>query len=318
MQLVVSLAVFAAGWALAWASLRVSYALTVLVAIPTAGSLVRLFVLQHDCGHGSFFASRKANEVVGFALGVLTMTPFQCWRRYHYVHHASSSNLDRRGFGDVRMLTVREYMELTPFRQWVYRLYRSPFVLFGVGPFLLFVLRQRLTYYIPKDWKVERLSVHVTNAAILACVLGMILLVKPAPFFAVHVPVMAFAASMGVWLFYVQHQFEDTYWRRRTDWDFVAAGMRGSSHYDLPPVLRWFTADIGIHHIHHLDCRIPNYRLRECLEANPELAKVPRLTLRASLACASLKLWDEDSQRMVRAYALAHEVYSLQQGEKGL
>ena len=306
-QLVISLAAFSLAWALAWASLRISYALTLLFAVPTAGCLVRLFVLQHDCGHGSLFGSRRANDTVGFWLGVLTMTPFQCWRRYHSAHHATSSNLDRRGYGDVRMLTVKEYLSLTPVRRLVYRMYRFPFFLFGVGPFLQFVVRQRFAYYVPKDWKLERLSVYATNAAILACVYGMTKLVGPGPFFAVQVPVMAMSASMGVWLFYVQHQFDGTYWSRRSEWDYVSAGMLGSSHYDLPPLIRWFTASIGIHHIHHLDSKIPNYRLKECLDENPELALAPRVTLRSSLACASLKLWDEDAGRMVRTYSFAQE-----------
>ncbi|WP_207217908.1 MULTISPECIES: fatty acid desaturase [Sorangium] len=306
-QLTTSLMAFCLAWTLAWASLRVSYALTLLLAIPTAGCMVRLFVLQHDCGHGSLFRSRMANEIVGFFLGVLTMTPFQCWRRYHNTHHATSSNLDRRGYGDVRMLTVREYAGLSPRGKFAYRVYRSPLVLFGVGPFLQFVVRQRFAYYVPKDWKIERWSVHATNAAILACAYGMARLVGLAPFLAVQLPVMALAASMGVWLFYVQHQFDGTYWRRRPEWDYVSAGMLGSSYYVLPPVLRWFTASIGLHHIHHLDSKIPNYRLQECLDENPELARAPRLTLWSSLACASLKLWDEDAGRMVRTYALAQE-----------
>jgi len=298
-QLLSSFVPFCALWALMWFSLRYSYWLTLMLSVPTAGLLVRMFILQHDCGHGSFFKSQRLNDAIGFALGVLVLIPYHCWRRQHALHHATSGDLDRRGFGDVDTMTVREYLQLTRLKRLGYRLLRNPFVLFGVAPIVYFLVLRRFTYNLPRSWKKERASVYYTNLALLGCALGMCWLVGPRQFLLVHVPVMILASSLGVWLFYVQHNFESTYWQRHDNWDFEIAAVVGSSYYHLPKGLQWLTANIGFHHIHHLDSRIPNYRLQECFDGNSVFQRVSRLTLWQSLSCATLKLWDENAGKMV-------------------
>jgi acyl-lipid omega-6 desaturase (Delta-12 desaturase) len=299
MQLAATIVPFFILWALMWFSLRYSYAIVLVLAVPTAGFLVRLFILQHDCGHGSFFKSKAANDALGRGLSIFSMTPYDRWRKNHAIHHATSGDLDRRGCGDVHLLTVGEYRELSKIGRLMYRVHRHPFILFGIGPFLYFVIFQRFAFYDPHLSKRERAGVYWTNLALLAAVAFMSWLVGFKQFLLIHVPPVAIAASAGAWLFYVQHHFESTYWRRNERWDYFDAGLAGSSHYELPAVLRWFTADIGLHHVHHLDSQIPNYRLRECLDANPELQRVARLTLWGSLSCASLRLWDEEESEMV-------------------
>jgi acyl-lipid omega-6 desaturase (Delta-12 desaturase) len=298
-QLATSIVPFVLLWALMWFSLRYSYAIVLALAVPTAGFMVRLFILQHDCGHGSFFKSKAANDALGRVLSIFTFTPYDRWRKNHAIHHATSGDLDRRGCGDVRLLTVKEYQALSPIQRLIYRVHRHPLVLFGIGSFVYFVIWQRFTFHDPHLSKKERAGVHWTNLTLLGAVAVMSWLVGFEQFLLIQLPAMAIAASAGAWLFYVQHHFESTYWQRNEDWDYFDAGLVGSSHYALPSVLRWFTADIGLHHVHHLDSQIPNYRLQECMEANPELQRVARLTLWRSLSCASLKLWDEDKSEMV-------------------
>ena len=294
-----SLVPFVLLWALMCVSLEYSYWVTILLALPTAGFLVRLFVLQHDCGHGSFFVSKTANDVVGCALGVLTLTPYYRWRKHHAIHHATSGDLDRRGHGDVHILTVEEYLRLAPLKRLAYRVHRNPLVLFVLGPFVYFVITQRFAFYESRLWKKERANVYWSNLALLACVLAMWWFIGLQQFLLVHLPVVALATSAGVWLFYVQHNFSATYWQHHDRWDYFAAGTLGSSYYHLPKVLQWITANIGLHHIHHLDSRIPNYRLQQCFDENPEFQSVNRFTLWDSLSCGSVKLWDEDKARMV-------------------
>jgi acyl-lipid omega-6 desaturase (Delta-12 desaturase) len=298
-QLASSLCPLLVLWVLVGFSWQYSYALALLLAFPTAGCLVRLFILQHDCGHGSFFKSKAANDALGRALSVLTLTPYDRWRKNHAIHHATSGDLDRRGCGDVHMLTVREYRNLSAFQRLVYRVHRNPLVLFGIGAFVYFVIVQRFTRFEPWLSKKERLGVHWTNLGLLALVVSMSWLVGLKLFLLTYIPVLVIAASAGSWLFYVQHHFESTYWRRHEGWNYFDAGLDGSSYYELPAVLRWFTADIGLHHVHHLDSQIPNYRLQESFDENPALQRVVRLTLWESLSCASLKLWDEEKSAMV-------------------
>lgn len=298
-QLSVSLAAMFGIWTAMWFSLQYSYGLTLLLAIPLAGFMVRLFILQHDCGHGSFFASRRINDFVGRALSVLTLTPYQRWRRGHAVHHATSGDLDRRGFGDIHMLTVAEYLKLSRWRRFVYRVHRNPFVLFGIGSFFYFVIAQRFAFYEPANWKKERISVYCTNIALLLFWGGLGWLVGYGELLLIQLPTTIIASSAGVWLFYVQHHFEAAYWQPNETWDYFDAGLAGSSYYELPKPLQWITANIALHHIHHLDSQIPNYRLQACFDENPALQKVKRITLRESFACASLKLWDEAAQKMV-------------------
>jgi acyl-lipid omega-6 desaturase (Delta-12 desaturase) len=284
-------------WVLMWASLDIGYWLCLLLSVPAAGFLVRLFMIQHDCGHGAFFRQRGANDWVGRVISVLTLTPYDFWRRTHAIHHASSGNLDHRGIGDIDMLTVHEYLALPRRHQLLYRLYRHPLVLFGVGPVYNFVLRQRLPFGLMRSGWQPWASTMATNVAIAALVATMMWLVGVGPFLLVHLPITFLGAAIGVWLFYVQHQFEETYWARDESWNFHEASLRGSSHYDLPHVLRWFTANIGVHHVHHLCSRIPYYRLPRVLRDHPQLAAVRRLTLWESLKCVRMALWDEEQRR---------------------
>lgn len=298
-ELAITAGAFVLFWILMWATLGFGYWLTLLIAVPAAGFLLRLFLIQHDCGHASFFRSRRTNDWIGRVIGPLTLTPYDYWRRNHGIHHASSGNLDHRGIGDVDTLTVREYLALPKWGRLRYRLYRHPFVMFGLGPAYLFLVRHRLPIgLMRKGWQ-PWVSTMVTNLAIALLVAAMMWLVGVGPFLLVHSPIMLLTASIGVWLFYVQHQFENTLWATPPDWSLHEAALHGSSHYDLPPVLRWFTANIGVHHVHHLCSRIPFYRLPQVLRDHPELAKIGRLTLVESLRCVRLVLWDESRQRLI-------------------
>lgn len=277
------------------------YWLTLLLAIPTAGLLVRLFIIQHDCGHGSFFKSRAANDVLGRALSVLTLTPYGNWKRGHAAHHASTGNLDRRGLGDVSTLTVAEYRALGPLRRLGYRLYRNPFVMVLIGAPTNFIVLQRLpTGQAFRDPDARRSILSLNLALVVVFGLPM-LAIGVVPVLATYLPVMIIAAWIGNWLFYVQHQFEDTYWEQGREWNFHAAAIRGSSYFKLPPILQWFSGNIGLHHVHHLCSRVPNYRLQACLDTAPELHRfAKRITLRDSLGCWRLALWDEQRRLLVR------------------
>jgi omega-6 fatty acid desaturase (delta-12 desaturase) len=298
-QLGSTAALFVLTWWLMLRSLEVGYWLTLLLALPAAGLLTRLFIIQHDCGHGCYFRSPRANNAVGFVLGVVTLMPYHYWRRTHAIHHASSGDLDRREFGDIHTMTVREYLALSRWGRLRYRLYRNMLVLLVLGPVYQFIVKHRLPLDAPREWKREWWSVMGTNLGLAAVLVAMWQTVGLGRFALVHLPLVMFSGAFGVWLFYVQHQFEDTYWENHPEWDFHRAGAEGSSFLDLPQVLHWFTGNIGYHHVHHLSSRIPNYALRRCMEENPELQRVTRLTLRESLACARLKLWDEGSRRMI-------------------
>jgi omega-6 fatty acid desaturase (delta-12 desaturase) len=286
-------------WALMWATLGISYGLCLLLAIPAAGLLVRLFMIQHDCGHGAFFRHRLANDWVGRVIGVLTLTPYDFWRSTHATHHSTSGNLDRRGTGDIDTLTVREYLSRSRLGRLRYRAYRHPLVMFGVGPAYLFLVQHRLPVGLMRQGWWPWLSAMATNLGIVAIGSFMMWLVGVGPFLLVHLPITLLAASIGVWLFYVQHQFESTRWDDGGSWNQHEAALHGSSFYDLPVVLRWFTANIGMHHIHHLCCRIPYYRLPMVLRQHPDLGGIGRLTLARSLGCIRLALWDETQQRLV-------------------
>lgn len=286
-------------WVLMWASLDIGYWLCLLLSVPAAGFLVRLFVIQHDCGHGAFFRQRVVNDWVGRVVSVLTLTPYDWWRRTHAIHHAHSGNLDHRGIGDIDMLTVREYLALSRSRRLLYRLYRHPLVMFGIGPVYNFVLRQRLPVGLMRSGWQPWASTMATNVAIAIFVALLIWLVGVGPFLLVHLPITFLGAAIGVWLFYVQHQFENTYWQGQDGWDFHEASVMASSFYDLPQPLRWFSGNIGIHHIHHLSSRIPNYRLGDCLADIPALQTLNRIGLRGSLSCLRLALWDENARRLI-------------------
>jgi omega-6 fatty acid desaturase (delta-12 desaturase) len=286
-------------WVLMWVSLSVGYWLTLLLAVPAAGFMVRLFIIQHDCGHGAFFRQRTANSWVGRVLGVLTLTPYDYWKHNHAIHHATSSNLDRRGVGDIELLTVEEYRSRSLINRSLYRCYRNPIMMFVVGPAYMFFLQHRLPFYQMRDGWRPWISTMATNAAIALAIIGMISLVGVRAFLMVHLPIMLIAASMGVWLFYVQHQFESVAWARTGNWSHRDAALLGSSYYDLPKLLRWISGNIGIHHIHHLNSRIPYYRLPRVLRDHPELKTVGRLTLWDSLKGVRLSLWCEKRKKLV-------------------
>jgi omega-6 fatty acid desaturase (delta-12 desaturase) len=287
-------------WVAIWAGVHFGhYWLSVLLTVPAAGFFLRMFIIQHDCGHGSFFRHRRANDWLGRVIGVLTLTPYDYWRRSHALHHASSGHLERRGIGDIDTLTVAEYRALSARGRLRYRIYRNPIVMFGIGPAYLFLFEQRLPVDLMRGGWVPWTSAMVTNAAIAAMVGSLMWLVGPGTFLLVHLPIALIAGSAGVWLFYVQHQFEDTLWDRGPAWNMQEAALHGSSHYDLPAVLRWFTANIGMHHIHHLCSRIPYYRLPRVLRDHPELRGIGRLTLWQSFRCVRFVLWDETGRRLV-------------------
>jgi omega-6 fatty acid desaturase (delta-12 desaturase) len=273
--------------------------ISLLITIPAAGFLVRLFMIQHDCGHGTFFSNRGANDWVGRVIGVLTLTPYDFWRHTHSVHHATSGNLDLRGIGDVDTLTVREYCTRSFWGRLRYRLYRHPLVMFGVGPAYLFLLQQRLPIGLMHHGWRPWVSTMATNLAIASIVAALVWLIGIKAVLLVHLPTVLQAGAAGVWLFYVQHQFEHTRWERDREWNLHVAALHGSSHYDLPGLLRWFTANIGVHHVHHLCSRIPFYHLPRVLEDHPELSKIGRVTFLESLRCVRLVLWDERERRLI-------------------
>ena len=299
-ELVITFGPLAALWALMWLSYSFGlWWLTLLLAIPAAGFLVRLFMIQHDCGHGAFFRHRLANDWTGRALGVLTFTPYDFWRRTHAIHHASAGNLERRGIGDIDTLTVKEYLALSRWGRLKYRLYRHPVVMFGVGPAYLFIVQHRLPVGLMRNGWTPWLSALGTNAAIALIAGVLIWLIGIGAFTLVHLPIMLLAATMGVWLFYVQHQFEHTIWAHNESWDLHEVALHGSSYYVLPGILRWFTANIGMHHVHHLCSRIPYYRLPRVLREHPELDAISRLTLWDSIKCVRLVLWDESRNKLI-------------------
>ncbi|MDQ0390266.1 fatty acid desaturase [Labrys monachus] len=305
LELLATIVPLAALWASMWALLPVSYWLCLLLAVPAACFLMRLFMIQHDCGHGACFRRRATNDWVGRTIGVLTLTPYGFWRRTHAQHHGSTGNLDQRGSGDITTLTVEEYLALGPIQRLTYRLYRNPFVMFGLIPPYLFLLHYRVPFGLMRAGWQPWLSTMGTNLAIAGTVTSMITLIGVQAFLLLYVPVMLIAASIAVWFFYVQHQFEDTRWEHDQQWSFHEAALHGSSHYELPKPLAWFTGNIGVHHVHHLCSRIPFYRLSRVLVDHPQLASIGRLTLLQSLRCATLALWDESGRRLISFRDLA-------------
>jgi omega-6 fatty acid desaturase (delta-12 desaturase) len=301
-QLANSVVPYLALWYLSYRLLAVSYWLSLASAVLAAGFLVRIFIIFHDCGHGSFFRSRAANDTIGFLTGILTLTPYFDWRHEHAIHHATAGDLDRRGRGDVWTMTVAEYRAASFWQRLGYRLYRNPLVMLGIGPLYVFLLKQRL----PRSGSGtrERMSVHVTNLALTVILAALALTIGLKAVLLVHLPILVISGAAGVWLFYVQHQFEEVYWQRGGQRDYVDVALKGSSLFALPRVLQWFSGNIGFHHIHHLSPRIPNYRLETCYREQPLFQSVDRITLLSSLRTLRLRLYDEASRRLVGFRAL--------------
>ncbi|MBE1291135.1 MAG: fatty acid desaturase [Rhodobacteraceae bacterium] len=297
-ELAVTVVPFVALWALAWWSMSISLWLTLAISMLNALFLVRLFTIQHDCGHGAFFQSREVSDWLGRALGVLTLTPYDVWRRTHAIHHSAAGNLDKRGIGDVYTMTVAEYQAAHPLRRLQYRLVRHPLTMFGLGPFYLFFLQNRVPLGL-MDSRKYWLSAMATNLVLVGVLGGIYYFGGLAPLLLIFLPTTLIAATAGVWLFYVQHQFENTQYDQHEEWDLHEAALKGSSYYRLPAVLQWFSANIGIHHVHHLYSRIPFYRLPEVLKEHGELAENNQMSVRESLASARLHLWDEKTRRLL-------------------
>jgi omega-6 fatty acid desaturase (delta-12 desaturase) len=284
-------------WVAMYLMLGISYWLVLILSVPAAGFLLRTYILFHDCAHGSFLRTKRANTWLGRLLGLLVFSPYQSWRQSHAVHHATSGDLDRRGVGDVPTLTVAEYAALPWGRRLAYRAFRNPVVMFGIGPIWALIIRPR---FVSRSARPRiRHSVIATNVAlaVLVGVLGWFLGWRE--YLLVETPPVLLAGATGVWLFYVQHQFDDAYWKSSGEWSYAEAALRGSSHLRLPKVLQFFTGNIGLHHVHHLSTQIPNYNLQRAHDQNPMFHDVPQLTLRDGLHAVRLKLWDEDRARLV-------------------
>ena len=288
-------------YALLWVAmvyaLAVSYWLMLPLALLAAGFLARIFIIFHDCGHASFFRSKRANNAMGVVAGLLNLTPYRHWRWQHALHHGTAGDLDRRGAGDIWTLTVQEYLQSTRWRRFAYRLARNPIVLFVLAPLYVFVVHHR--FAVSEAPNRERRSVRRTNWALLGITLLMSALIGLRAFLLIQLTVSAFAGAIGLWLFYVQHQFEGAYWARSKDWNYTLAALEGSSFYKLPKLLQWFTGNIGFHHIHHLSPRIPNYHLERCHDADPYFKTIKPVTLLASFKSLTYRLWDEQRRVFV-------------------
>jgi omega-6 fatty acid desaturase (delta-12 desaturase) len=296
-QMVNTLVPYAALWYAMYLTSHISWWLTAPLAVLAGAFLVRVFIIFHDCGHGSFFKSTRANTIVGFFTGVLTFTPYHLWRWEHALHHSTSGDLDRRGTGDVWTLTVQEYLEASVWKKFSYRLARNPIVLFVIAPFYLFLIEQRLCS--KKAGNRERWSLYATNATLLAVAVALSFVFGLKTYLIIQCTAVMVAGSAGIWLFYVQHQFEGVYWERQQEWDYTMAAIKGSSFYKLPRILQWFSGNIGFHHVHHLSARIPNYNLERCHNADPLFHQVKPVTLRSSMKSFTFRLWDEQQRKLV-------------------
>ena len=298
-QVATAFLAYTAMWAAMAYGLRIHYLVTLACSVPAIGMLVRIFIIQHDCGHGSFTKSKGANDAIGFVCGVVTLTPYAYWRHNHAIHHATASQLEKRGTGDVWTLTIDEYARLPRWRQFQYRVVRSAFFLFLIAPLAQFVVLQRFPWNGP--WRLTRRNVGIlwTNFFLLLIYAALIHWIGWKSFVLIQLPLVALMGGVGMLLFYVQHQFEGTYWAKAEEWDYETAALRGSSFFKLPRILQWFTGNIGFHHIHHLSHRIPNYNLQRCHDDIPRFRNVNVITLRSCLRTFNLQLWDEKRQQLV-------------------
>jgi acyl-lipid omega-6 desaturase (Delta-12 desaturase) len=301
-QIVNTFAPYALLWVLMFYAKSVSWWLVVPMAVLAGAWLIRIFIIFHDCGHGSYFKSDRANHIVGFISGAMTLTPYEHWRWEHSIHHASSGHLDKRGVGDIWTLTVQEYLEASRWKRFSYRLARNPFILFVIAPLFVFLIKQRFPALTAN--RRERHSVYRMNVAIAAMVVVLSMIFGVKAYLLIQLIVIGVAGAAGVWLFYVQHQFEDVYWERGDEWDYTRAALEGSSFYKLPKILQWFSGNIGFHHIHHLSARIPNYNLERCHKAHPLFQRVKPVTLLGSLKSFTFRLWDERERKLVGFRAL--------------
>jgi len=296
-QVVNTIGPFGLLWFFMYLSVGVSWWITAPLAVLAGAFLVRIFIIFHDCGHGSYFKSRAANDVAGFFTGMLTFTPYHHWRWEHAIHHATSGHLEKRGTGDIWTLTVQEYLEASRWQRFAYRLARNPFILFVAAPLFLFLFRQRFPS--PNADRRERHSVYWMNAAILAMAITLSCIFGIKAYLIIQLIILMVAGASGVWLFYVQHQFEGVYWERGDGWDYTAAALQGSSFYKLPKILQWFSGNIGFHHIHHISARIPNYNLEKCHRAEPLFQQVKPVTFFSSFKSLTFRLWDEQRRKLV-------------------
>jgi omega-6 fatty acid desaturase (delta-12 desaturase) len=310
-QIITSFGPYFLLWIPMYISLSYSYWITLALSVLASGFLLRTFIIFHDCTHGSFFKSRKANDAIGIIAGLLSFTPYHEWRHRHNLHHATTGNLDKRGWWDIEVVTVREYLQLAKWERLRYRLYRNPWLMFGLGSTLFFLVVQRFPRRDAR--KRERNSVLLTNLAIVGMAAGMSALIGLKAYLMIQLPIAILSSMIGLWMFYVQHQFEEGYWEHNPEWDYVTASLKGSSYYKLPRILQWFTGNIGFHHIHHLSPKIPNYKLPACHNENPSLQVKP-MTLLFSLKSLHLRLWDEENGIMVGWSAL--KTYRLRQRER--
>ncbi|MFC4410244.1 fatty acid desaturase [Chungangia koreensis] len=291
-------------WIAAYLSLEVSYWLSLAFSVLAAGFVIRIFIIFHDCCHQSFFKSKKANAIVGTISGIITMFPYEKWKREHSIHHATSGNLDKRGTGDIWVMTVNEYVEASFWGRLSYRLYRNPFVMFVLGPAYLFLVTNRLNRKDPKPK--ERRNTYLINISIIVISVLLIWAIGWQAFLLIQTPIFFVAGALGIWLFYVQHQFEDSFFEHEEDWDYVKAAVDGSSYYKLPKVLQWVTGNIGFHHVHHLAPRVPNYKLEQAHESTPPLHKATTITLKTSLESIRFRLFDEDQKKFVTFKEIKH------------
>ncbi|MGG4144722.1 fatty acid desaturase [Paenibacillus algorifonticola] len=293
-------------WYAAYAVMPISYLLTIVFSLITAGFVIRTFIICHDCCHGSFFKSKRANAIVGTITGIITLVPFQQWKYSHSIHHATSSNLDKRGIGDIWIMTVDEYIAATPLRRLFYRIYRHPAVMFGLGPIAVFLIQYRFNRKGAR--RQERLNTYLINVSIVALYAGLSWLLGWQAFVMVQLPVMFLSGLFGIWLFYVQHQFEDTYFENEDEWSYVKAAVEGSSYYKLPRPLQWITGNIGFHHVHHLSPKVPNYYLEDAHNSSVPLQQATTITLKTSLTALRFRLWDEENKMFVSFKGLKHRL----------
>ncbi|ULO05319.1 fatty acid desaturase [Paenibacillus sp. 19GGS1-52] len=284
-------------WYASYLSLSVSYWLTLVFAIATSGFVIRTFIICHDCTHGSFFKSRKANDIIGTITGIVALVPYRQWKLSHSIHHASSGNLDKRGIGDIWIMTVDEYAAASNWKRLYYRIYRNPLVIFGLGPIVIFLIQYR--FNIKGARRKERMNTYLINVSLVVIYGSLILAIGWQAFLLVQVPIIFVSGCLGIWLFYVQHQFEDTFFEKEEEWSYVSAAVEGSSYYKLPKILQWITGNIGFHHVHHLSPKVPNYNLELAHNATPPLHQATTITIASSLKAINFRLWDEENKEFI-------------------